>query len=499
MALCLFQSGTVLCPFRRSTALCPFRHVMALCPFQYMLCPFRYGTTLHPLLGYFFWGQFGARLWLQSTECIPHFPEAALGLLKCIWNRGNRQRSGSQARTQEGLSMVSYLSSPRERPKDSLQYDQSSAPAMEHLPPSSETWESGIRGFGSLAGVGWELPGAMLAFYWQSLQQGPDPGVPTLLCLRHMAEHSSVGLGHRTAPLNLPPQSLLSRGWKKSPDFWTLLSLASSQRMFSSGRYQSQGLAQNKVLWALEGEITDAFQEAKEGSLGFIGKFPFKLVRMPFWDLKLLPVCTAPAGCSFGLFRLGSAPRLAPAHPCGSSGCLQRVPSLITRWAYLSSSVHPTVFVVTCSLSHSVGQHPCQPCPEAEVAPWMTEPISQGQRSLCYTGRAAAAGGPESQGHRSLLPVLRSPEWHILNTHVIILSCSCQAQEATVCKRQLIILMMAQGLYDGQWDGQWPRAHILESNLPMFTLVCYFCPIICGPGASYLTVQCLSFPISKWG
>ena len=291
MALCLFQSGTVLRPFRRSTALCPFRHVMALCPFQYMLCPFRYGTTLHPLLGYFFWGQFGARLWLQSTECIPRFPEAALGLLKCIWNRGNRQRSGSQARTQEGLSMVSYLSSPRERPKDSLQYDQSSAPAMEHLPPSSETWESGIRGFGSLAGVGWELPGAMLGFYWQSLQQGPDPGVPTLLCLRHMAEHSSVGLGHRTAPLNLPPQSLLSRGWKKSPDFWTLLSLANSQRMFSSGRYQSHGLAQNKVLWALEGEITDAFQEAKEGSLGFIGKFPFKLVRMPFWDLKLPPVC----------------------------------------------------------------------------------------------------------------------------------------------------------------------------------------------------------------
>lgn len=123
----------------------------------------------------------------------------------------------------------------------------------------------------------------MLAFHWQSLELGPDPGVTTLLCLRHVAGHSQIGLEQVTAPLNLPPQSLLSREWKKSPGFCnqTLLSLGSSQGMSSSGRYQSRSLAQNKALWAQVWEITDVFQEAKEGSLGIIEKFPFKLAKMP--------------------------------------------------------------------------------------------------------------------------------------------------------------------------------------------------------------------------
>lgn len=72
-------------------------------------------------------------------------------------------------------------------------------------------WESGIRDSGSAVGVGWELPGAMLAFHWQSLQWGPDPVVPTLLCLRHRRTQLDR---FRTSdsPLNLPPQLLLSRG-----------------------------------------------------------------------------------------------------------------------------------------------------------------------------------------------------------------------------------------------------------------------------------------------
>lgn len=69
-------------------------------------------------------------------------------------------------------------------------------------------WDKGLRECsGGQVGTTW----VMLAFHWQSLEPGPDPGVTTLLCLRPVAGHSQMGLEKVTAPLNLPPQSLLSR------------------------------------------------------------------------------------------------------------------------------------------------------------------------------------------------------------------------------------------------------------------------------------------------
>lgn len=60
--------------------------------------------------------------------------------------------------------------------------------------------------------------------------------------LRLTADHGSVVPGKVAALLHPPPQSLLSRGWKKSTDFLThrLFSLAPSQGGSSFRRYVSQ-------------------------------------------------------------------------------------------------------------------------------------------------------------------------------------------------------------------------------------------------------------------
>ena len=109
---------------------CPFRHVMAVCPFQQVLYPFRYGSMPHTLLGYLFWGQFGAWLWLQSTEHIPGLPEAALGLLEYIWNtRNSKHQEDRRRRTFYGVT--SQLSVPRKNQKTLQNEEQSSTPATE--------------------------------------------------------------------------------------------------------------------------------------------------------------------------------------------------------------------------------------------------------------------------------------------------------------------------------------------------------------------------------
>ena len=77
LELCSFQHVTLLCPFRRGTVLCPFRV-----------------TTLHLLHDCLFRGESGAWQWLQAAEHVPGLPEAPPGLLKYVWNRGNRHRSG---------------------------------------------------------------------------------------------------------------------------------------------------------------------------------------------------------------------------------------------------------------------------------------------------------------------------------------------------------------------------------------------------------------------
>lgn len=58
----------------------------------------------------------------------------------------------------------------------------------------------------------------------------------TLPVLRHTADHSSVVPGKVVTLLYPPPQSLLSRGWKKSIDFFdtqTVLLGNLSGRIFS--------------------------------------------------------------------------------------------------------------------------------------------------------------------------------------------------------------------------------------------------------------------------
>lgn len=113
-----------------------------------------------------FWGQSGARLWLQATEHIPGIPEAVLGLLEYIWNQSKVQEA--QAMTQEGNLPRGHISalSPAERPNrltPNMRYSFQPCYAM----PTTTfrdmgKWDSGLGG-------GWGLLSIGRAFSWAQM------------------------------------------------------------------------------------------------------------------------------------------------------------------------------------------------------------------------------------------------------------------------------------------------------------------------------------------